>query len=144
MRLFTIGFTRKSARQFFGLLQESGASSLVDIRLNNVSQLSGFAKKADLEFFCARLCSMEYRHEPLLAPTADILDAYRKKRIGWSEYEQAFLELLHNRHVEKVIEPALLDNAVLLCSEESPRHCHRRLVSQYLAAHWAEVEVIHL
>jgi len=144
VRLFTIGFTRKSAREFFGLLQESGASCLMDIRLNNVSQLSGFAKKADLEFFCSRLCSMEYHHEPLLAPTADMLNAYRKKRIGWSEYEQAFLELLHDRHVEEVIEPELLDNAVLLCSEESPRHCHRRLVSQYLAAHWAEVEVIHL
>jgi len=144
VKLFTIGFTRKSAQEFFGLLQESGASSLVDIRLNNVSQLSGFAKKADLEFFCSRLCSMDYRHEPLLAPTADMLTAYRKQHIGWSEYEKAFLSLLHERHVEDVFDPGLLSNVVLLCSEESPNYCHRRLVSQHLAAHWPDVEVINL
>ena len=144
MRLFTIGFTKKTAQQFFEILQSSGAKRLVDIRLNNVSQLAGFAKKNDLEYFLEQICGMDYLHLPLLAPTQDILDEYKKLKGDWQVYERQFLALLEKRRVEANIAPDLIAGACLLCSEDSPLHCHRRLVAEYLAAKWGEIEIVHL
>lgn len=144
VRIFTIGFTKKSARTFFGLLKESGATSLVDVRLNNVSQLAGFAKRDDLEFFLKQLCGMSYSHVTSLAPTQPMLDAFKKRGGEWNVYEAAFLELMRERRIEEAIQPEVLDNAVLLCSEEQPHHCHRRLVVEYLQRKWDDVQVTHL
>ena len=144
MQLYTIGFTKKNARTFFGLLQESGADGLVDVRLNNVSQLAGFAKRDDLAYFLASICSMSYRHEPLLAPTQDILDAYKKQGASWDWYQEKFVDLMRSRRIEAAVEPAALDRKVLLCSESEPHHCHRRLVAEYLAEHWKSVDIVHL
>jgi len=144
VHLYTIGFTKKSARTFFGLLRESGATGLVDVRLNNVSQLAGFAKRDDLEFFLEDLCGMGYRHIRSLAPTQPMLDALKKHKGDWSSYEENFFALMRERRVEQTLDPTLLDNAVLLCSEEKPHYCHRRLVAEYLANHWTNVEISHL
>jgi uncharacterized protein (DUF488 family) len=144
MNLYTIGFTKKNARQFFGLLKSSGATALVDIRLNNVSQLAGFTKRDDLQYFVHELCGMTYRHELLLAPTSEFLSAYKKGGWSWERYESEYLELIHARRVEQVLELADYDNAVLLCSEATPEHCHRRLAAEYLRKAWGRLEVFHL
>lgn len=144
MKLYTLGFTKKNARRFFDLLRQSGATKLVDTRLNNVSQLAGFTKRDDLEFFLREICGMEYRHELLLAPSAEFLSAYKKGNWSWQEYEAAYLDLIRGRKVETLLRPADLDNVVLLCSEATPDKCHRRLAADYLAEAWGDVEIVHL
>ena len=144
MRVYTIGFTKKSASEFFELLQESGAERVVDVRLNNVSQLAGFAKKNDLEYFLREICKMDYVHLPDLAPTKEMLDAYRSGHRDWQTYERQFLDLMHDRCIAKKANQQIIANACLLCSEDTPEHCHRRLVAEYLHRHWGNVEIVHL
>ncbi|MEV6231222.1 DUF488 domain-containing protein [Saccharopolyspora shandongensis] len=144
MKIHTIGFTKKSAEKFFGLLRASGATTLIDVRLNNVSQLAGFAKRDDLRYFLGELCDMSYAHRPDLAPTQPMLDAYKKQGVGWATYEARFLELMNQRVIEEAVPRKLFDNAVLLCSEDQPHYCHRRLVVEYLAQHWDTVAIEHL
>lgn len=145
MKLYTIGFTKKSAAQFFGLLQQSGARRLADVRLNNVSQLAGFAKGYDLAYFLERICGMEYIPLPQLAPTREMRDAYRKGHKDWAAYAGQYRDLLVAREVAADPElPPLLDNAVLLCSEASPDRCHRRLAAEYLARQWGGGKIVHL
>lgn len=144
MRLLTIGFTKKNAERFFETLRKSGARRVVDVRLNNASQLAGFAKKQDLAYFLDRICGMEYVHEPLLAPTQEMLDEFKKQRGRWQAYEQRFLELMKERRIEERVSRELLADACLLCSEDKPDHCHRRLVAEYLRRHWGDVDITHL
>jgi uncharacterized protein (DUF488 family) len=144
LKIYTIGFTKKSASTFFGLLRDSGAARLIDVRLNNVSQLAGFAKRNDLVYFLNELCNMGYHHELQLAPTQQMLDNYKKHGQTWAEYESRFCGLMHERMIEDAIAPSLLDNAVLLCSEEKPHECHRRVVAEYLQDYWNGVEIQHL
>lgn len=145
MEIATIGFTQKSAEDFFERLKRAGVRRLVDVRLNNVSQLAGFAKRDDLRYFLRAICGAEYVHEPLLAPTQDMLDAYKKSGGSWAEYETAFLALLRDRRVEARVPRSLFDvPTVLLCSEDKPTQCHRRLVVEYLASHWGPISVRHL
>ena len=144
MRVYTIGFTKKSASEFFELLRESGAKRLVDVRLSNLSQLSGFAKKDDLEYFLNKICRMKYVHLPDLAPTKEMLDAYRKEHRSWESYERQFLDLLDHRRVWKQNIKRVISNGCLLCSEDKPERCHRRLVAEYLHRQWGDVEIIHL
>ena len=144
MKLSTIGFTKKSARRFFDLLRQSGTKRIVDVRLNNGSQLAGFAKKADLEYFLDALCGMEYVHLPTLAPTKEMLDDYKKRRGDWKTYEDRFIALMHERRIEETIPQEVIADGCLLCSEDKPHHCHRRLVAEYLKQHWGNVEIVHL
>ena len=144
MNIWTIGFTRTTAERFFNQLSTSGATHVVDVRLNNVSQLAGFAKRDDLAYFLQKVCGMGYVHDPRLAPTAEMLDAYRKKRSTWDDYERQFLALMQERSIESTIPPAAIDNGVLLCSEDKPQRCHRRLVAEYLSRHWGDVKITHL
>ena len=144
MRVYTIGFTKKSASEFFELLQESDAERVVDVRLNNVSQLAGFAKKNDLEYFLREICDMDYVHLPDLAPTKEMLDAYRSDHRDWQIYERQFIELMDDRRIAKKSIKRIIANACLLCSEDTPEHCHRRLVAEYLHRHWGNVEIVHL
>lgn len=144
MKVYTIGFTQKNARKFFGLLRESGAQRIVDVRLNNVSQLAGFAKRDDLAFFSQAVCGMDYVHVPELAPTQAMLDAYKKERGSWASYEQHFLDLMETRKIEDFLKPELLEDSCLLCSEDKPHNCHRRLVAEYLRDRWGGIEIRHL
>ncbi len=144
MRILTIGFTKKSAQKFFEALTNAGAKRVIDVRLNNVSQLAGFAKKDDLAYFLNQICHADYVHLPNLAPTKEMLDEYKKKKGSWSNYERRFLDLMADRHIEEKIEPEVLEDACLLCSEDKPHYCHRRLVAEYLKQHWGDVKIEHL
>jgi uncharacterized protein (DUF488 family) len=143
MKIFTIGFTKKSAEQFFNRLKQPGLVRVVDTRLNNTSQLAGFTKKRDLEFFLHEICKLGYVHLPELAPTQEILDAYKASG-EWSNYERQFLSLMAERRIEDQVDKSILDGGCLLCSEATPKHCHRRLVAEYLRRKWGDVEIVHL
>jgi uncharacterized protein (DUF488 family) len=144
IRLFTIGFTKKNAKTFFTKLRNAGVERLIDIRLNNVSQLAGFAKRDDLIFFLKELCNCDYKHMPNFAPTKEILDAYKKKDIGWDEYVKRFSGLIIERKIENKITADELNNACFLCSEPTPEQCHRRLVAEYLKEKLGDIEIKHL
>ncbi len=144
MKVLTIGFTKKSARRFFDLLRGSGAKRIVDVRLNNGSQLSGFAKKDDLAWFLDEICRMDYVHLPGLAPTREMLRDYRSGRIDWNAYASRFIDLMRKRRIEDTIPREVLSDACLLCSEDQPHYCHRRIVAEYLNEHWGGVEIEHL
>ncbi len=145
MEIYTIGFTRKSAAAFFEIVKGASIELLVDVRLNNVSQLAGFSKRDDLAYFLKTICGAEYKHEPLLAPTQDMLDKFKKTKGPWKDYERQFLTLLSERGVEKKIPKTLFHKrTILLCSEETAEHCHRRLIVDYLNSKWGNVEAKHL
>jgi len=145
MEIYSIGFTQKSASQFFGTLKAHGIERLLDVRLNNTSQLAAFAKQADLAYFLREICDADYEHEPLLAPTQGILDAYKKHKGEWEDYEEAFLALIQARSIESALEQeSFARKTVLLCSEPTAEHCHRRLVLEYLQKHWKGVQIHHL
>ena len=144
MNVFTIGFTRKRASKFFELLRASGIKRIVDVRLNNVSQLAGFAKRDDLAYFLKEICGIDYVHLPELAPTQEMLAGYRKRHKDWSTYESQFLDLMSERRIESKVPKDVVDGGCLLCSEDKPHHCHRRLVAEYLREHWRNVDVCHL
>lgn len=146
MDIYSIGFTQSTAERFFGRLNAHGIRRLLDVRLNNRSQLAGFAKRDDLAFFLHELCGAAYEHVPLLAPTDEILDAFKKRgSMSWADYEERFLALMERRHVEQQLDPSgFATPTVLLCSEATPEHCHRRLVIEYLERHWTDVHALHL
>ncbi|HEY7974514.1 MAG TPA: DUF488 domain-containing protein [Ktedonobacterales bacterium] len=145
MEIYTTGFTKKTAEQFFESLRRSGIRRLLDIRLNNSSQLAGFSKRDDLAYFLREICDADYQHEPLLAPTQELLDEYRKQKGSWEAYERRFLALMRERRIEKRIDRSLFAiPTVLLCSEATPEHCHRRLVAEYLRDHWGDLTINHL
>jgi uncharacterized protein (DUF488 family) len=144
IKLFTIGFTRKSAETFFELLIQNQVQRIVDVRLNNVSQLAGFAKRQDLAYFLEKIAHIDYVHQLNLAPTKDILDSYKKQKGDWETYETQFLKLMQARKIEEALAPDLLDGGCLLCSEAKPHYCHRRLVAEYLKERWGNLEIHHL
>jgi uncharacterized protein (DUF488 family) len=144
LRLFTIGFTQKNAEQFFTALIDAGVRRVVDVRLNNVSQLAGFTKRTDLPFFLRQIGDIGYIHVPDLAPTQAILDALKKRGSDWADYEREFTALLVDRRIEATVAPELRDGDCLLCSEATPEHCHRRLVAEYLRDNWRSIDIRHL
>ena len=144
MRLFTIGFTKKSAEEFFTILQNTGVSRIVDVRLNNTSQIAGFAKARDLKYFLHAIAKIDYVHLPDFAPTQEILDNFKKNKGSWAEYERRFVDLMVDRRVAETAAKLLRDRDCLLCSENIPEHCHRRLLAEQIQKHSDNVEVIHL
>ncbi len=144
INLFTIGFTKKNAEQFFDTLVNAGVRRVIDTRLNNVSQLAGFTKRADLKYFLEKIGNIEYVHILELAPTKDILDAYKKNGGDWETYEHEFLKLMKDRQIEQKISSDIIDGGCLLCSEPTPHYCHRRLVAEYLNKKWGNVKISHL
>lgn len=145
IQLFTIGFTQKTAEQFFTLLESNGVDVVVDTRLRPNSQLSGFAKQQDLPYFLKHMLNCDYRHLPSMAPSAEILDRYRQDK-DWATYEEHFKALLDERKLINTLDQTWwgVHRVCLLCSEHKPDYCHRRLVAEYLAAQWQHVEVRHL
>ena len=145
MEIYSIGFTQKNAREFFGALKANGIERLLDVRLNNTSQLAAFAKQADLAYFLSEICGAAYEHEPLLAPTQPMLDAFKKQKGSWEDYTEAYLGLIRSRKVESVLmKESFQKKTVLLCSEPTPEHCHRRLALEYLQQQWGNVTIRHL
>jgi uncharacterized protein (DUF488 family) len=144
IKLFTIGFTKKTAEQFFTALQRAGVRRVIDTRLNNNSQLAGFSKMGDLPYFLRSIADIAYVHRQELAPTKDMLDAYKKEKGDWAVYEQKFVSLIASRRIEESFPKGEADHGCLLCSEDKPKQCHRSLVAEYLARKWGNVEIIHL
>ena len=144
IKIFTIGFTKTKAEQFFEELRDNGVKRIIDVRLNNISQLAGFTKKDDLEYFLKELYGIDYVHLSELAPTKDILDEYKKNKGEWADYEKRFLDLMEARKIEQNISKEVVDNGCMLCSEDTPTHCHRRLVVEYLEHHWGDIDIKHL
>ena len=142
--VYTIGFTKKNAAQFFEKLRAAGVKRVVDVRLNNSSQLAGFSKRDDLKYFLEKILGVEYVHEPLLTPTQPLLDAYKKNGGDWAVYERAFLDLMAERKIEDKIDPATITDGCLLCSEDKPHQCHRRLVAEYLNQRWGNLQINHI
>ena len=144
MKLYTIGFTKTTAESFFTRLANARVKKVIDVRLNNISQLAGFAKKDDLRYFLEAICGIGYEHRPELAPTQDMLDEYKKRRGEWARYEERFLALMTQRKIEESLPRFAVDEACLLCSEDTSRHCHRRLVAEYWRKTWGDLDIIHL
>ncbi|MDW8125421.1 MAG: DUF488 domain-containing protein, partial [Geminicoccaceae bacterium] len=135
---------KKSAETFFTALERAGVRRVIDVRLDNSSQLAGFTKKDDLAFFLKRIAGIDYVHLPILAPTREMLDGYKKRGGSWEDYERKFLALMRERAIQEKLDRALFDHACLLCSEHEPHRCHRRLVAEYLREHWGDIETRHL
>jgi uncharacterized protein (DUF488 family) len=145
MEIYTIGFTKTTAEHFFGRLKTAGVRRVLDVRLRNDSQLAGFAKARDLPYFLRELVGAAYEHEPLLAPTPEILDAFKKGKGDWDDYVVDFMELMEQRSIQTELEPNdFLTPTALLCSEATSENCHRRLVVEYLAEYWPGVTAVHL
>ena len=146
MDIYSIGFTKTTAESFFQRLITARVNRVLDVRLNTSSQLAGFAKGRDLPYLLRVIAGIDYEHEPLLCPSTDILESYKRRRnMPWSEYEARFLELLDQRRVSDRLDPASFEQATaLLCSEATPEHCHRRLVIEYFGRHWPNVRPRHL
>jgi uncharacterized protein (DUF488 family) len=146
VEIFTIGFTQTPAAEFFGKLNEAGVKRLLDVRLNNTSQLAAYAKRDDLAYFLRTIVDADYEHEPLLAPTQEMLDAYKKQKGSWPTYEERFLDLMAARQIERQLDRERFANTptALLCSERTAEHCHRRLVLKYLNEKWGDVVAVHL
>jgi uncharacterized protein (DUF488 family) len=146
MEIITIGFAQTPAAEFFGKLKRAGVRRLMDVRLNNTSQLAGYAKRDDLRFFLREICDAQYEHEPLLAPTQAMLDALKKQKGSWQLYEEEFLGLMAKRRIEETLDRQSFADTptALLCSERTAAHCHRRLVLEYLQPKWPGVMAVHL
>jgi uncharacterized protein (DUF488 family) len=145
VEIYTIGFTQTTAERFFSRLSAASVKRLLDVRLNNSSQLAGFAKANDLPYFLRELVGASYEHQPLLAPTQEILDDFKKRKGDWKTYEREFLALMEQRSIESLLPKDDFATAtVLLCSEATAEHCHRRLVCEYLARFWPDLEAVHL
>jgi len=144
IKLFTIGFTEKSASTFFNLLKSAGVRKIIDTRLNNVSQLAGFAKGKDLEYFAKEIGNIGYEHNINMAPTKELLSSYRNKTINWTQYETEYISILDQRNIIKNIDFEKLNDSCILCSEHKPDRCHRRLLAEYLKKENNEIEIIHL
>jgi uncharacterized protein (DUF488 family) len=146
MKIYTIGYTKKSAEEFFGKLETHGIERLMDVRLKNTSQLAGFTKKQDLEYFLDRILGIEYCHMDFLAPTPELMKAYRESGEDWQLYVREFSKLMEERDVLKRLERDVFSEkqCCLLCSEPDADHCHRRLVAEHLQEAWSDVDIVHL
>lgn len=145
MEIYTVGLAGRSASNFFGVLSDASIGRVLDTRLNNTSQLSGFSKKSDLEFFLRSLIGTDYKHELLLAPTEQLLKAYKRRDLTWDEYARRYVALLAERQIEDVLSTdSFLVPTVLLCAERKPDHCHRRLAAEYLVEEWPDMLIRHL
>ena len=145
MTLYTIGFTQKTAKEFFDKIISNSIDLLIDIRLNNLSQLAGFAKGKDLEYFSNEICNCKYVHDSYFAPTKELLANYRSKKTTWQEYENIFLRIIKDRQIEeRFTKYSDYENICLLCTEPTAEQCHRRLVAEYLSKHIKNIIIKHI
>jgi uncharacterized protein (DUF488 family) len=144
IRIFTIGYASRSAQEFFTILKQAGIQKVIDVRLYNTSQLAGFTKKQDIKYFLQTIVGAEYIHLPIMAPTKQLLDSYKKGLISWQQYETKFNEIIVHRQIEKHFIPQDMDMSCFLCSEAKADNCHRRLIAEYLAKRWQNISIRHL
>ena len=144
VRVFTVGCAGKDAREFFTILKRVRVRKVVDVRLYNTSQLAGFSKRRDIEYFLQAIVGVGYVHQPIMAPTKRLLNDYKKGLVSWPQYEAEFKEIIAGRQIEKCIESIDIDMACFLCSEAVADRCHRRLVVEYLAGCFQDVLIEHI
>ncbi len=143
MNLYTIGFSQKSAEEFFKILKLNNVIRLIDIRLNSKSQLAGFTNVKHLPYFL-KIHGIEYLYRPDFAPSKKLLNGYKNKSVSWQEYENEYNEIIVQRNIIEKIDWNIFNNSVLLCSEPTAEHCHRRLLAEYLAQNKSEITIKHL
>lgn len=146
-RIYTIGYSKKDAQTFFGILINHKVKQVLDIRLNNTSQLSGFAKRTDLGYFLKEIASIKYTHDTRFAPTKELRNEYRHNGKDWSQYERTFGTILAARNLLNIVQEEYIESLngiCLLCSEAEPSKCHRRLVAEYIQQNLNDIEIIHL
>ena len=143
-KVFTIGCAGKNAREFFTILKQAGIRKVIDVRLYNTSQLAGFSKRQDIEYFLQAIVGAEYAHLPIMAPTKQLLNDYKKGLIDWQQYETQFKSIISQRQIDKHIEPGDMDMTCFLCSEAKADNCHRKLIAEYLADNWENITISHL
>lgn len=144
MKLYTIGFTKKDAKTFFGLLIKNNVKTVIDIRLNNHSQLAGFTKGNDLAYFLENTGNIGYHYLIQAAPEESLLKKWQKGEITWPEYEASYRQMLEKRNLIEKIDKRLLENGCLLCSESTAEQCHRRLFAEYLKERIPGLEIVHI
>jgi uncharacterized protein (DUF488 family) len=143
-RIFTIGYAGKSAQEFFTILKQAGIRKVIDVRLYNTSQLAGFTRRQDIKYFLQTIVGVEYIHLPIMAPTKQLLNSYKKRLVNWQQYETQFKGIIAQRQIEKYFVPQDMDMNCFLCSEAKADNCHRRLVAEYLTKHWQDISICHL
>lgn len=144
IKLYTIGFTKKTARQFFELLKKHNITKIIDIRINRSSQLAGFAKGGDLEYFTNEICKAEYEYIVDFAPTKELLADYQNKNIDWIGYQKIYRSLIERRKIAEKYDMKAFDNACFLCSEPTADQCHRRLLVEYFKEKTPEIQIVHI
>jgi len=144
IQIFTIGYSGKDAREFFGLLKQAGIKRLFDVRLYNTSQLAGYTKRGDIEYFLGSIVDADYVHLPIMAPTKRLLNDYKNGAVSWNDYEKQFKGIVTSRQIEKCIELDDLNMGCFLCAEATAANCHRRLVAEYLKSHLPNISIGHL
>ncbi len=142
--IYTIGFTKKTAEKFFNSLIQHKVRKVIDTRINNESQLAGFAKNKDLKYFLKQIGNIEYNHEVKYAPTKELLDKYRKKDISWGDYTKEYLAIIEERRITDNLSVEDIDGCCMLCSEDKPDKCHRRLLAEYLQKRFPSLEIVHI
>ena len=143
-RIFTIGYVGKNAQEFFTILKRTGIRKVIDVRLYNTSQLAGFTKRQDIEYLLQAIVGAKYIHLPIMAPTKQLLNDYKKRLINWQQYKTQFKGVITQRQIEKHLVPQDIDMSCFLCSAAKADNCHRRLVAEYLAEHWQNISISHL
>jgi uncharacterized protein (DUF488 family) len=144
IKLYTIGFTKKTARQFFELLKKNNIKKLIDVRINHASQLAGFAKGADLEYFAEEICGIKYEHIADFAPTKELLSDYQNKKIDWTEYQKIYRSIIETRKVIETYNFEDFDDACFLCSEPTADQCHRGILVEYFWEINPQIQIVHL
>jgi len=144
MKIYTIGFTKKNAEEFFNLLLKNDVKKVIDIRRRNNSQLAGFAKASDLKYFLKEIGNIEYTHKPEFAPSKELLDSWRNDEIDWDEYTEIYLNSVKERVDFDNLDYSMFEDSCLLCSENKPEKCHRRLLAELIADKIDDVEIVHL
>lgn len=143
INLYTIGFTKKTAEKFFNLLIDNNVEKVLDIRLNNTSQLSAFAKYPDIEYFLKEIAGIGYIHDKNFAPDKNTLISYKKGEITWEDYIEEFEASMQERDIEEYIAEKYsnINNYCLLCSEATPVNCHRSLLAQIFKRNIGKIEI---
>ena len=144
IKLFTIGFTKKNAEYFFETLKKNGVKKIVDVRLNNSSQLAGFAKGSDLAYFAKSIANIDYVHILDFAPTKELLSDYQNKKTDWITYQKIYRNILEKRNIASRYKISDFDKSCFLCSEHTPEQCHRRLLVEYFKENNPDIQIVHL
>ena len=142
--LFTIGYTKKSAEKFFGIITDKKVEIMADVRLYNSTQLAGFSKSSDLKYFLEKICGCDYIALKQLAPNPSLFENYKNGKTTWNEYEKIYNKFLDTQANLDFFYAFKNKRICILCAESTPEHCHRRLIAQKISKTYDNVKITHL